>query len=209
MDDAKAMVTARQWIKHKPMPSSLDLEFKKNGWNDWLDKVYVRTAELVVENENVTKEVLRHLKQILPSIAFYEILLQKEESKEHALAVFEKYCFIKIKKMAKMIPVFLKIPGLYKRTPVLMKKMLYGIFGSKAGFAFVEKACEDGFAVDMIACPYVEICKKYNCPELAQFFCKSDDYCYGNMHPKLIWGRTKTLGTGGECCDFKLYIKKS
>ena len=61
MDDAKAMVTARQWIKHKPMPSSLDLEFKKNGWNDWLDKVYVRTAELVVENENVTKEVLRHL----------------------------------------------------------------------------------------------------------------------------------------------------
>lgn len=48
---------------------------------------------------------------------------------------------------------------------------------------------------------------KYGCPELTQFFCKSDDICYGNLHPKLVWARTKTLGMGGDCCDFKLYMK--
>lgn len=34
---------------------------------------------------------------------------------------------------------------------------------------------------------------KYGCPELTQFFCKSDDICYGNLHPKLVWARNKTL----------------
>lgn len=27
------------------------------------------------------------------------------------------------------------------------------------------------------------------------------------MHPKLKWGRTKTLGQGGDCCDFRLTIE--
>lgn len=70
----------------------------------------------------------------------------------------------------------------------------------------LEKERENGFAADMILCPYVETCKKYACLELAQFFCKSDDVCYGNMHPKLVWGRTKTIGMGSECCDFSLWI---
>jgi len=26
------------------------------------------------------------------------------------------------------------------------------------------------------------------------------------MHPKLYWHRTKTLGRGGDCCDFCLKI---
>ena len=208
MDSSKTVKTVKKWIKSMPMPASLSSEFKKNGWNDWLDKVYTRTAELVEDNKGVAKEVQEHLEQILPSIAFYEILLHKEGSKERALEVFEKYCFIKIKRMARVIPVLLKIPGLYKKTPSIMNKLLYEKFGSKAGFSFVEKDCENGFAVDMTGCPYVETCKKYGCPELVPFFCKSDDFCYGNMHPKLIWARTQTLGMGGECCDFKLYIKE-
>lgn len=208
MKKREAMKKAKKWIKSKPMPSSLEAEFKRNGWQEWLDKVYLRTAELVPDSEDATKEVLTHLEQILPSIAFYEILLEKEGSKERALAVFEKHCYIKLEKMAKMIPIFLKIPGLYRKIPSLMNKMFHGKFGPKAGFKIVEKECENGFAMDMIRCPYFETCKKYGCPELAQSFCKSDDLCYGNMHPKLIWGRTKTLGMGGECCDFKLYIKE-
>lgn len=208
MEKRESMKKAKKWIRRKPIPSSLEAEFKRNAWQDWLDKVYLRTAELVPDNENAPKEVLNHLEQILPSIAFYEILLEKEDSKERALEVFEKYCFIKLEKMAKMIPIFLKIPGLYRKMPSLMNRMLHGKFGPKAGFELIEKECENGFATDMIRCPYVETCKKYGYPELAQFFCKSDDLCFDNMHPKLIWGRTKTLGMGGDCCDFKLYFKE-
>ena len=55
-----------------------------------------------------------------------------------------------------MIPIFLKIPGLYREIPFLMNKMVHEIFGPKAGFKLVEKECDNGFAVDMIRCPYVE-----------------------------------------------------
>ena len=60
----------------------------------------------------------------------------------------------------------------------------------------------------MLVCPYFETCKKYGCPELTRFFCKSDDITYGNLHPRLVWHRTQILGTGGECCDFRLFIRE-
>lgn len=104
----------------------------------------------------------------------------------------------------------MKFPGLYKTMPKLFDLMLDKLFGAAAGFeskTVPEMSGQKVFARDMIVCPYVETCKKYYCLEIAQFFCKSDDIIYGNMHPKLLWGRTKTLGTGGDCCDFRLYIK--
>ncbi len=197
----------KKCIKKKPMPYSLEKEFKNNGLESLLDDVYQRTAELLEDNQNASKALMMHLEQILPSIAFYEALLAKEGSQEKALVVFEKWCFIKIEKMAKWIPRIMKIPGLYKKVPGIMKIMLDKMFGHAAGFDYIEKEQKNGFAVDMTVCPYVETCKKYGHPELAQFFCKSDDICYGNMHPKLVWGRTKTLGMGNDCCDFSLWIK--
>lgn len=209
MNNKNTMKLAKKYIHSKPMPSSLEKEFKKNGLESLLEKVYIRTAELIEENQDVSEAKMAHLKQILPSIAFYEALLEKERNQEQALAVYEKWCFLKIEKMAKMIPVIMKIPGLYKKVPGIMRKMLEKIFGHAAGFDYIEKEQENGFAADLIQCPYMETCKKYGCLELAQFFCKSDDICYGNMHPKLVWGRTKTMGMGGDCCDFNLYIKNN
>lgn len=208
MENKKALKLAKKCINSKPMPSSLKKEFKKNNLRELLPIVYQRTADLLRENENVNKAQMMHMKQILPCIAFYEALLRKEGSREKALELYEKWCFCKIEKMAKVIPVAMKIPGLYKKTPNIMRKMLDSMFGEKAGFQYCEKKIRNGFAVDMLVCPYVVTCQKYGCPEIVQFFCKSDDITYGNMHPKLIWGRTKTLGMDGECCDFKLTIKE-
>ena len=61
---------------------------------------------------------------------------------------------------------------------------------------------------DMLACPYQDTCVKYGCPEIVAGFCRADDEAYGHMHPKLKWGRTKTLGQGGDCCDFRLTIEQ-
>ena len=197
---------AKKFIRQKPMPAALKEEFLKLGLYEALGNVYIRTAELLIENENQPDGVKMHLKQILPSIAFYEALLRIEGDKERALQKFGACCFVKIEKMAKLIPMMMKIPGLYKKTPAIMNKMLDSMFGSNNGFQYERVEIANGFAANMLVCPYVETCKKYNCPELTQFFCKSDDICYGNIHPKLIWGRTQTLGCGGNCCDFSLYL---
>lgn len=208
MDNKKALKLAKKYINSKPMPSSLKKEFKKNNFGELLPTIYQRTADLIRENENMSKAQMMHMKQILPCIAFYEALLRKEGSREKAMELYEKWCFCKIEKMAKIIPAAMKIPGLYKKTPNIMHKMLDSMFGEKAGFKYCEKEIPNGFAVDMLVCPYVVTCQRYGCPEIVQFFCKSDDITYGNMHPKLIWGRTKTLGMGAECCDFCLSIKE-
>lgn len=208
MDKKKALKLAKKYINNQPRPRGLMKQFKKNGLGCLLDEVYELTAQYILENENAPDGVKTHLKQILPSIAFYKVLIKKEGSKEKALETFEKFCFVKVKKFAKLITVVMKIPGLYKKVPSIMEMLLAKTFGEKCGFKYIHKDCKNGFAADMLICPYFETCKKYGCPEFTQMFCKSDDICYGNMHPKLVWARTKTLGMGGDCCDFKLYIKK-
>ena len=59
----------------------------------------------------------------------------------------------------------------------------------------------------MLDCPYQDTCVKYGCPGIVAGFCRADDKAYGHMHPELKWGRTKTLGQGGDCCDFRLTIE--
>ena len=198
---------AKRIIRKKPMPCSLEKEFKNNGLSNELEKVYIRSAELLEENKNVSKTQMTHLEQILPCIAFYETLIEIEGSKDKALKLYDGWCLKKIEKIGKIIPIIMKFPGLYKKAPSIMDKMLDKLFGAKAGFEYRNVECNNGFAADMLICPYVEMCKKYGCIEIAQYFCKSDDLTYGNMHPKVIWARTKTLGTGGDCCDFKILIK--
>ena len=61
----------------------------------------------------------------------------------------------------------------------------------------------------MVRCPYMDTCVRYGCPEIVRGFCDADDVCYGSMHPKVSWERTKTLGYGFDRCDFKVRIKRN
>lgn len=194
-------------IRSKPMPKALEIAFKSEGYESELPSVYERVAELLGENASAGKALKNHLNQILPCLAFYEALLRITGDKEKALAFFDKWVFIRIEKIVPVAQAVMKL-GLYKKMPDICDKMLDKLFGEAAGFESREVPDAPKFARDMTVCPYFETCKKYGCPEITQFFCKSDDITYGNLHPKLVWGRTQTLGTGGECCDFRLYIKQ-
>ena len=55
----------------------------------------------------------------------------------------------------------------------------------------------------VLRCPYVQFCQGYGCPEIITVFCDSDDISFGNIHPRLLWGRTKTIGRGDQYCNFK------
>ena len=92
MDKRKALKLAKKYVRIKPMPSSLMAEFKRNGWENLLDEVYELTAIYILEHQNTPKGVMAHLKQILPSIAFYKVLVEKEGSTEKALEIYEKVC---------------------------------------------------------------------------------------------------------------------
>ena len=45
-----------------------------------------------------------------------------------------------------------------------------------------------------------------SCEELCRLFCDVDDVTYGGLK-KIGFTRTKTLGYGGDCCDFHFFKK--
>ncbi len=200
---------AKKYIRKMLMPKSLQYEFQKNGMDTYLEKVYQRTAKLLEDNQDSNKALQSHLQQILPCIAFYEVLIEKEGNREKALEVYDQWSLLGMEKAKKSIQNLMKIPGLYRLTPGIFNYLIDKMFGAEAGFQSKKVPGVKGFARDMVLCPYQLTCKKYGYPELTQFFCKSDDITYGSMHPKLVWGRTKTLGRGDDYCDFRLFIKNN
>lgn len=201
---------AKKAIKGKPMPKSLEKRFIENGMENYLlgeNGVYERTAKLLEENKSANKALFIHLQQILPCIAFYEALLAKTNNKEEALKLYEAWAYNNLEKYSIAIKRIMKL-GFYKKMPAFFDKTIDKLFGPDAGFESKKLPDLPVFSRDIIVCPYFETCKKYGCPEITQFFCKSDDLTYGNMHPKLIWNRTKTLGRGDDCCDFRLWLKE-
>jgi len=198
---------AERISRSMPMPASLVNGFRHNGWQDNLPRVYERAAVLLNEHRDASGALWMHLSQLLPTIAFYEAAQRITCSKKRALEFMEQWAFVKMEKMMPVPRAIMKL-GLYRLMPTLCGLMLKKMFGHSAGFDYRLVPDAPKFAVDMIRCPYVNTCGQYGVPELTAFCCRADDITYGNLHPKLIWARTQTLGMGGECCDFRLHVRK-
>ncbi len=67
----------------------------------------------------------------------------------------------------------------------------------------IDHVTESETEYHVLRCPYAELCGEYGCPEIVTVFCDSDDISFGAIHPRLIWGRTETIGRGASFCDFK------
>ena len=166
-----------------------------------------RLQALRAENDDASKEKQRHLEnQILPGIAAYETL-QRVMPKEEALQTVHSYVEQKAWRQKRAFLKLMKIPGLYRIVPAIFSRETPKFFGPAAGFAATDIQTTGGvWRIDMTKCPYHDNCVHYGCPELCHCFCDSDDITYDGMHPRLCWHRTKTLGRGGDCCDFCLKL---
>ena len=170
----------------------------------------IKYMELCDENVNSSKEVKEHtFKKIFPCVAIFHSLLLEGVSREEASYFIDKsYCKL-AEKEAMQLRILMKIPGAYKLMPKMFTGTLQKSFGVKAGFKYkVYDTPKTQSKFDMLVCPYCVYCKKYDAEEIIKAFCHSDDVKDANMHKKLIWNRTKTMGEGAELCDFDLYIDK-
>lgn len=197
---------AKRILLGQPMPKGLRHGFCKEGLKKHLPDVYERTAELLKENSNVPPAMLRHYRQLLPCIAFYEAA-KKLLGASEAIAFMERWTFTEVKKPVPFLRFVMRL-GLYRKMPQLCEWMLHQFFNTDAGFESRPVLNGREFSVDIVVCPYVEACNRYGCPEITRFSCEADDLLYGNLHPKLLWARTQTLGKGGTCCDFRLHLKE-
>ena len=153
-----------------------------------------RLLALLDENAGESREKRQHLKrQILPGIAAYETL-QTMMPKDEALRTVHGYVEKLARNAHKKLVSLLRVPGLYRLVPGVFVKSTRSYFGPAAGFAAKElQTDQKTWRIDMTKCPYHDTCVKYHCPELCPCFCDSDDISYADLHPKLLWHRTKTM----------------
>ena len=169
-----------------------------------------RYEALRAENSSDSKELRSHsYKRIYPGIAVYEAMRSEGISQEKAVWYIREY-FQRL--AAKRVPFFqraIKTFGLARKFPHLFMAGVKKSCQPNAGFVYeLPESHYNEARINIVRCPYFEICKRYGCPEITSAYCDSDDAGYGNLHPNLIWGRTKTIGHGGDCCDFLLEYKE-
>ncbi len=171
---------------------------------------FERFEDLCKENADEPKAMHSHTHvKIYPCISVLDAQIKHGISREDALTFNFKFIEWRSYRAAKIVAKLMKIPGVYKKMPVLFGNMTKKKFGVKQNFdAVFHEISPKEMRFDMTKCPYSELCAKYRYPEITKAFCRGDDIVYGNMHPRLIWGRTKTIGDGDTVCDFKLTVVK-
>lgn len=169
----------------------------------------VRFEALKQENADDSKTQQSHtFKRIYPGIAMYEALRAAGVTQEKAIwyirEYFQRYC----KKAAACLQAVMRLPGMAERTPGLLVSFSRNGFPESAGFKYEwPKLPENTTGFNIVRCPYFDACSRYGCPELTAVFCDSDDATYGNMHPRLIWGRTSTIGHGRTLLRFPTHAE--
>lgn len=167
-----------------------------------------RYAALLEENTDEPRAYSGQKRErIYPSIALFHALVDTGTKREEAAAFVMDYYRRLAERAAPVIRTVLKIPGLYRLVPKLFFDTALKHCVPEAGFLTENRfLSKTGMRFDMVKCPYQDSCVRYGCPELVKGFCDTDDICYGNMHSRLSWERSGTLGHGDALCDFKLRI---
>ena len=178
--------------------------------NPIIEQAYKNLEQLIDENPNESKALQAHtVMQLYPAIALYKSLLSAHIEKEKAVDIIDDCLCTVAQVSAKQFRTILKFPGLYKLLPRIYKWMTVNKFGEEVGFKqkfYPTDSTRCKF--DMTHCVYKDYCQLHGCPEILRCFCHTDDITSGNMHPKICWNRTQTMGEGAEYCDFDIFIRK-
>ncbi len=166
-------------------------------------------AKMCAENAGQPTEVKRHtFLYIYPTIAVYKALLETSGDAKGAYDLVANAYAEHARRYRRILRGVLRVPLLYRAVPSVMRNVIHNTYGTQSGFEMKDYPKIKGEChIDMLRCPYNDNCVRYGCGELTRAFCDSDDVSYGDMHPRLYWERTKTLGRGDECCDFIIRIK--
>lgn len=168
---------------------------------------YFEKQELLLQNiinttKGKSKSQFKTLtKTILPRIALYQILMSFEPDQNIAFDTMRKYMIdiiaaSKHRSTANME----KIPGFF----YLYKTVFLKIMRTTDLQDSIQEHGRNYYNITITRCLWHDACVEHGCSELCPLFCDVDDVTYGGLH-KIGFSRTKTLGYGGDCCDFHFF----
>lgn len=158
---------------------------------------------LVSGTHGKTSAQMRTLrKTILPRVALYKALLQND--RDSAYGIMRSY--------------MLDVVAAKKHASTSRLEILPNFFSVyRWGFLKIMRTTDlqdstlgqgkDYFDITINRCLWHDACVENSCAELCRLFCDVDDITYGGLR-KIAFTRTKTLGYGGDCCDFHFFRKE-
>lgn len=167
------------------------------------ERIYIQQQErlrtFVDKTYGKSKNQMKTLKTaILPRIALYQVLQEVPMEKRIALKTVEAYFTqynhknIQLIKHAEKLPLFFKI----------FRTLFSNGLKSDNWDVTIEQNDAGALIFTIKKCLWCDTCTEYGCPELCAMFCNSDDAMFGQIK-KMDFQRSKTLGKGGDCCDFR------
>jgi len=179
-------------------------EFGTDKGNALFDKQEKQLDALIKNTTGKTENQMKTLIQtILPRIALYKVMQNEGFSQEDTVEYMRKYMIDKVaaKKHASTAKME-KVPGFYSIYSNIFLKIM-----RTTDLQVSTQKCGEGFYdVTITKCLWHTACVENGCAELCRLFCDVDDVTYGGLK-KIGFTRTKTLGYGGDCCDFHFYKK--
>ena len=195
----------------------IDRSFVYKRFKNILIKNYNKNiADSIWEEANVNlKRLLKKYNYIgadekmmvLPLAAIYEAL--KKYDDEHALDLLIQYGKQRGNDFSAMIAKVTSCPGLSIMLWKNMPKLMRLTSSPKKGYERrIVSESREQVGVDILVCPLYEMVKKLGMPEIASVVCLIDK---GQMtgFKYIDYTRTKALGNGDDCCDYRLRFDKS
>lgn len=140
---------------------------------------------------------------ILPRVSLFKALQEGGFSEDDTYERMRKYITGKVAAQKHSFTARMEIiPGFFD----IYKKIFLKIMRTSDLWESRQKYGDDFFDADITKCLWHTACLENGCPELCRLFCDVDDITYGGLK-KMGFSRTKTLGYGGDCCDFHFFRK--
>ena len=190
--------------QQKQIKAFLTEKFGNDKGKNLFNKQEIILNELIKNIKDKSENQMKVLVQtILPRIALYKVLAKDGFSEEDAYKYMQKYMIDKVatKKHSSTAKMEI-IPGFYSIYSNIFLKIMRRTDLQES----VQNYGKDYFDVTIKKCLWHTACVENGCEKLCRLFCDVDDVTYGGIR-KIGFTRTKTLGYGGDCCDFHFYKK--
>lgn len=186
-------------------------ELGKVRGREVLAKVQTRYSALLGLCIRYPERALRmHLeKNILPALALYQVLREEGITQAPALEVVDRIIEIRVeavRRRAAWVGKFALFYHLIRRFTRPVMRVSYPEAGWKVEWLEVGPK---QVAFKIHQCFYWEVLTSFGAAELTSSFCRGDDLLYKDVSPHLRFERTKTIGRGDDCCDFRFVRTRS
>ncbi|HEX9133697.1 MAG TPA: L-2-amino-thiazoline-4-carboxylic acid hydrolase [Ktedonobacteraceae bacterium] len=167
-------------------------------------RAQARYEALYNERPRFTHPALRwHLEQnILPGLALYQVLSKENIDRDAVLSETGSLLAIGSRALTKFVNMYRYLPLPFLIMRQIFRASLLAFPQQGWDIDQIEQS-ERSFAFTIHRCFYLDVLTAYGAPELTAMYCRLDDLLYAAWSPSIRWERTKTLGRGDDCCDFR------